>query len=123
MFCCPQAGLFLSEPVGRGVLSDIDGGEWHSPGTEFLPGSNTIVYSDPGAELGDTQHIVKISNRRFRDDEETPLYPGYPLPEFGWSEKRYAAYSFVMPNLASELNCSKRRRVRHASHRPVRGRR
>jgi len=26
-----------------------------------------------------------------------PLFPGNPLPELGWSEIRYAAYSYVMP--------------------------
>jgi hypothetical protein len=28
-----------------------------------------------------------------------PLYPGYPVPELAWSEIRYTAYSYVMPNL------------------------
>jgi len=26
------------------------------------------------------------------------LYPGYPLPELAWSEMRYTAYSYVLPN-------------------------
>jgi hypothetical protein len=94
--------------------------QWHRAGLWFLSGSNTIVYSNPSAELGATQHVVKTSNRRFRDDEflidrnltrgrseirvrvrfipvTTPLYPGYPLADLGWSEMRYTAYSFVMP--------------------------
>jgi hypothetical protein len=93
---------------------------WKSAGVWYLAGSNTSVFSSPGQELGATQHVVQTSNRRFRDDEfllplaltqgrkvirvrvkftpvTVPLYPGYPLPELGWSEMRYTAYSFVMP--------------------------
>jgi hypothetical protein len=89
-------------------------------GVWFLAGSNTCVYSNPPGELGLTQHVVQTSNRRFRDDEfllplaltkgrseirvrvtftpvQTPLYPGYPLPELAWSELRYTAYSYVEP--------------------------
>ena len=87
-------------------------------GVWYLAGSNTCVYSNPREELGATVHTVQTSNRRFRDDEfllplaltrgrreirvrvkftpvETPLYPGYPLPELSWSEIRYTAYSYV----------------------------
>jgi hypothetical protein len=111
-------------------VADVDGGEFHHAGTWYLAGSNTIVYSNPGGELGDTQHIVKTSNRRFRDDEflldrhltrgrsairvrvrfnpvTIPLYPGYPLADLGWSEMRYTAYSFVMPRVDSRFNASK----------------
>jgi hypothetical protein len=89
-------------------------------GVWYLAGSNTCVFSSPRGELGATQHVVQTSNRRFRDDEfllplaltkgrseirvrvkftpvETPLYPGYSLPELAWSEIRYTAYSFVEP--------------------------
>jgi hypothetical protein len=78
------------------------------------------VYSNPQGELGETQHIVQTSNRRFRDDEfliprdltegrrairirirftpvNRPLFPGYPVPELAWSEIRYTSYSFVLP--------------------------
>jgi hypothetical protein len=71
-------------------------------------------------ELGPTEHIVITSNRRFRDDEFlvpraltqgrsairirvkfTPvsiaLFPGHPFPDSSWSEMRYSAYSYVMP--------------------------
>jgi hypothetical protein len=110
-----------------------------------LAGSNTIVYSNPSQELGATQHLVKTSNRRFRDDEfligrdltrgrsairvrvqftpvETPLYPGYPLPQLGWSEMRYTAYCFVMPghsvsrSAASKPKESASRGVRAMGH-------
>jgi hypothetical protein len=78
------------------------------------------AYTPIRTELGETQHIVQISNRRFRDDEflipreltegrhaiririqftpvVRPLFPGYPVPELAWSELRYTAYSFVLP--------------------------
>jgi D-arabinan exo alpha-(1,3)/(1,5)-arabinofuranosidase (non-reducing end) len=98
------------------------GNAWKPAGVWYLAGSNTCVFSNPGnrQELGATQHVVEISNRRFRDDEflipraltagrssirvrvrftpvATPLFPGYPLPDLAWSEMRYTAYSFVMP--------------------------
>jgi hypothetical protein len=71
-------------------------------------------------ELGATEHIVQSSNRRFRDDEfllprrltqgrsairvrvrftpvRIPLFPGHALPPLAWSEIRYTAYSYVLP--------------------------
>jgi len=94
---------------------------WKPAGIWYLAGANTCVYSNPKEELGVTAHIVETSNRRFRDDEflisrnltqgrssirvrvrftpvPTLLYPGYPLPELAWSEIRYDAYCFVMPD-------------------------
>jgi hypothetical protein len=104
------------------VADDQDGGpgEFRSAGVWYLAGSNTCVYSNPREELGATQHIVQTSNRRFRDDEfivpreltqgrsqvrvrikympvAIPLFPGRPLPEQGWSEIRYTAYCWVLP--------------------------
>jgi hypothetical protein len=95
---------------------------WKPAGAWYLAGSNTCVYSNPKEELGETEHIVQTSNRRFRDDEflisreltkgkrairvrvkftpvQTPLFPGRPLDELAWSEIRYTVYSFVMPKL------------------------
>jgi len=86
-----------------------------------LAGANTCVYSNPNGELGPTQHNAQTSNRRFRDDEfliardltrgkqsirirvkftpmEVPLFPGHPLPELAWSEIRYDAYCYVLPD-------------------------
>lgn len=97
------------------------GGEFKSAGIWYLAGANTCVYSDPQGELGATQHIVVTSNRRFRDDEfliprdltqgrssirvriefkpvSIPLFPGHPLAELAWSEIRYDAYCYVMPD-------------------------
>jgi hypothetical protein len=93
---------------------------WRPAGVWYLAGSNTCVYSNPQAELGATQHALRTSNRRFRDDEflvprdltegrsairlrmrftpvERPLFPGRPLGELAWSEIRYTAYCFVLP--------------------------
>jgi hypothetical protein len=94
--------------------------QWKPAGVWYLAGSNTCVYSNPKEELGATQHKVQTSNRRFRDDEflvpldltqgrsairvrvqftpvKRALFPGHPLPELAWSEIRYAAYCWVMP--------------------------
>ena len=93
---------------------------WTSAGIWYLAGSNVCVYSNPKDELGETQHVVETSNRRFRDDDflisrqltqgrkaiwvrlrftpvTRPLYPGYPLDKEAWSEIRYTAYCFVRP--------------------------
>jgi Protein of unknown function (DUF2961) len=95
-------------------------GDWKPAGIWYLAGGNTCVYSNPKEELGTTQHIVQTSNRRFRDDEfllprdltegrstiwirakftpvKIPLFPGRPLDELAWSEIRYDAYCYVMP--------------------------
>ena len=95
--------------------------DWMPAGTWYLAGSNTCVYSNPKEELGATQHVVQTSNRRFRDDEflvpraltegrasirvrirftpvRIPLFPGNPVPELAWSEIRYDAFCFVMPD-------------------------
>ncbi len=102
----------------RKVLAESD---WKSAGVWYLAGANTCVYSDPKGELGETQHNIQTSNRRFRDDEflvprdltegrsairvrveftpvKRPLFPGHPLPELVWTELHYDAYCFVMPH-------------------------
>jgi hypothetical protein len=94
--------------------------EWKTAGVWYLAGSNTCVYSNPKEELGATQHVVQTSNRRFRDDEflvpreltegrsavrvrvrftpvKRPLFPDHPLADLAWSEIRYTAYCFVLP--------------------------
>jgi hypothetical protein len=101
-------------------VADQSKSAWKPAGIWYLAGSNTCVYSNPKEELGATQHIVETSNRRFRDDEflisreltrgqkaiwvrvkftpvDRPLYPGYPLGEQAWSEIKYTAYCFVLP--------------------------
>jgi hypothetical protein len=95
-------------------------GGFKPAGVWYLAGSSTCVYSNPKDELGPAQHLVQTSNRRFRDDEflvprsltegrseirvrikftpvPIPLLPGQPLPELAWTELRYDAYCFVMP--------------------------
>lgn len=89
-------------------------------GIWYLAGGNKCVYSDPKGELGETQHNIITSNRRFRDDEfllpidltrgrskirvriewtpvNRPLFPGQPVDTDGWTEIRYDAYSYVLP--------------------------
>lgn len=93
---------------------------WRAAGTWYLAGSNTCVYSDPPGELGATQHHEQTSNRQFRDDEfllpraltqgrskvrvkvqftsePRPLFPGAEPAKTTWSEIRYQAYSYVLP--------------------------
>ncbi len=95
------------------------GTDWKAAGAWYLAGSNTCVYSNPKGELGATEHNVRTSNRRFRDDEflvprdltegrvairvrvkftptNVPLFPGRTLDEQAWSELRYDAYCFVI---------------------------
>jgi hypothetical protein len=114
-------------PNQRALVSVADAGRsaegepaWRQAGAWYLAGSNTCVYSNPKEELGAAQHRVQTSNRRFRDDEflvprdltegrsaiqvriafipvERPLLPGAALPELAWSEIRYTAYCFVIP--------------------------
>jgi D-arabinan exo alpha-(1,3)/(1,5)-arabinofuranosidase (non-reducing end) len=114
--------LDYSFPNQRAEVFVAAGKEWKPAGVWYLAGSNTCVFSSPRGELGAALHVVQTSNRRFRDDEfllpleltkgraslrvrvkftpvETPLYPGYPLPELAWSEMRYTAYSYVTPRL------------------------
>jgi hypothetical protein len=116
--------LDYSFPNQRAKVYVADGAakkaHWKFAGIWYLAGANTCVYSNPKTELGATQHKIETSNRRFRDDEflvpldlttgrsslrvqikftpvMTPLYPGCALPELAWSEIRYDAYCYVLP--------------------------
>jgi len=110
-----RAEVFIADASDGGNPADFKpAGIW------YLAGSNVCVYSNPKGELGTTQHIIRTSNRRFRDDEflvprdltqgrsairvrvkftpvDRPLLPGHPLPPLAWSEIRYDAYCYVMP--------------------------
>ena len=102
------------------VGADPARADWKPAGVWYLAGGNTCIYSNPKEELGATQHTVQTSNRRFRDDEfllprdltrgrskirvrvkftpvEVPLFLGRPLDELAWSEIRYDAFCFVLP--------------------------
>jgi hypothetical protein len=102
-------------------IADSSKSSWQLAGIWYLAGSNTCVYSNPKQELGAAEHKVEASNRRFRDDEfliprvltqgrktiwvrvqftpvNRPLFPGYPIGERAWSEIKYTAYCFVIPN-------------------------
>ena len=101
-------------------IADRSKSNWKLAGIWYLAGSNTSVYSNPKEELGAAEHVAVTSNRRFRDDEflvsrkltqghdeiwvrikftpvARPLYPGHPVAEQAWSEIKYTAYCFVMP--------------------------
>src|SRR5262249_44990092 len=98
-----------------------DGVHFVDVGTWYLAGSNSCVYSNPPGELDPPQPNLETSDRRWRDDEfllsravtagrsslrvriqfipgAHPLTPGGSPPPNAWSEYRYSAYSFVMPN-------------------------
>jgi hypothetical protein len=102
-------------------VADASKQSWKLAGIWYLAGSNTCVYSNPNKELGATEHKVETSNRRFRDDDfligraltqgrksiwvrikftpvNRPLFPGYSVGERAWSEIKYTAYCFVIPN-------------------------
>ncbi len=98
---------------------------WQAAGVWYLAGSNTCYHSYPrkDGELGRSKPVVQTSNRRFRDDEfliprkltrsqsvirvrieftpvNIPLLPNLPIDELAWSEIRYQAYCYVMPEFA-----------------------
>jgi hypothetical protein len=115
-----RAEVFVADASRTQEGKDL---EWKPAGVWYTAGSNTCVYSNPKEELGATQHNAQTSNRRFRDDEfllpreltegrsavrvrvkftpvKRPLFPGRPLADLAWSEIRYDAYCFVMPEAA-----------------------
>ncbi len=90
-------------------------------GVWYLAGSNTCYHSFPRGEVDPPKSVVQTSNRRFRDDEflvprrltegrlairvrvqftpvRRPLLPDLPVPELAWSELKYLAYCYVMPD-------------------------
>jgi hypothetical protein len=92
-------------------------------GIWYLAGSNTWVSSNPPGEADPAEHHVQTSDRRFRDDEfllplaltkgrsairvrvkftpvHLPLFAGNPELPLAWSEIRYDAYSYVMPDFS-----------------------
>ncbi len=104
--------------------------DWQEAGIWYLAGSNTNYASFPGmtgsgegGELGPPAPLIQQSNRRLREDEfliprpltegrsairvrvefepvKIPLLPDRELDELAWSEIRYKAYSFVMPEFS-----------------------
>jgi hypothetical protein len=113
-----RAEVFIADANGGDSASARD---WKPAGIWYLAGSNTWVSSNPPGEADLAEHHVQTSDRRFRDDEfllplaltqgrsairvrvkftpvPIPLFPGYPEPPLAWSEIRYDAYSYVMPD-------------------------
>jgi len=114
-----RAEVFVAQAARSSHLKDP--AQWRLAGIWYLAGSNTCIYSNPESELGATEHTIKTSNRRFRDDEflisrdltqglsairvrihftavNIPLFPGAPHQKQAWSEIRYSAYCVVMPS-------------------------
>jgi hypothetical protein len=97
-------------------------GEWELAGEWYEAGSNTCYFSNPRAgELGAPTPVVQTSNRQFRDDEflvprsltqgreairlrlehvpvTRPLLPEMEPVESAWTELRYDAYCYVLPD-------------------------
>ncbi len=113
------AKVFIADASSGQALENA---EWEYAGIWYTAGSNTSIYSRPPGELDKRQLNIRISNRRFRDDEflipaslteeftaiwvrikfvpdDQELYPGTPFPkESAWSEIRYKVYSYVIPD-------------------------
>ena len=95
---------------------------WQEAGVWYLAGSNTCYHSYPheAGELGKSNPKIQTSNRRFRDDEfliprrltsgldtirvrveftpvEVPLLPTMAVEQLAWSELRYHAYCYILP--------------------------
>jgi hypothetical protein len=102
------------------VAEAREGAAFELAGTWLTAGSNRCVYSNPEQELGPPAPRVQESNRRFREDEfllppdltrgraqirvrlsfapdAKPLLPGGEAPDSAWSEYRYTAYSYLLP--------------------------
>lgn len=105
------------------VAGPEPGSAFEPAGVWYTAGSNRCVYSNPLGELDPPAHTVETSNRRFREDEflvpprltrgrrsirvrlqfapePHALVPGGEVPEQAWSEYRYWAYTYVVPNEA-----------------------
>ena len=112
-----RAEVFVANAGGDSASAP----DWKPAGIWYLAGSNTWVNSNPPGEADLAEHHAETSDRRFRDDEfllplnltkgrrairvrvkftpvHIPLFPGNPEPPLAWSEIRYDAYSYVMPN-------------------------
>jgi hypothetical protein len=102
------------------VAEDRNDASFERAGIWYLAGSNRCLYSNPKGELDAPTFTVESSNRRLREDEfairseltrgrsalkirivwskiEQPLMPGAELGELAWSELRYTAYCWVLP--------------------------
>ena len=114
-----RALVFVADASDANTTEFADG-DFKPAGVWYLAGSNTCVFSRPKGELDKTEHVIRSSNRRFRDDEfllpraltqgrsalrvrvqfttvQRPLFPGHPVAPLAWSEIQYTAYSFVLP--------------------------
>ncbi len=123
-FANQRAEVFLADAMDTDKA--VSESAWKPAGVWYTPGSATSVHSDPSKELGPAKHEARTYNRAFCDDEfllpkdlttgrsairvrikftpvHIPLYSGYAEKELAWSEIRYDAYSYVMPNFTLEV--------------------
>ncbi len=117
--------LYPNQRARVWVRPDEPDAEWKYVGQWYTAGSNTCVYSYPRSEgeLGKTQHTIITGNRRWREEEfliprsltegvkrlcikieyvpdTKELFPGQAFPgEPAWSESRYWAYCYKMPQV------------------------
>jgi hypothetical protein len=114
-FADQRASVFVADATA--------GAAFTFAGTWYLAGSNTCAFVDSPTETGTTSPVLETSNRQWRDDEfllpsgltagraqirvrivfaprvpAAPVAPGEALGTRAWSEYRYAAYSYVLPN-------------------------
>ncbi|MDB4953215.1 MAG: hypothetical protein JWO36_784, partial [Myxococcales bacterium] len=101
------------------IADDRDDASFVRVGVWYLAGSTTCIYSNPPGELDPGQTNVQAVDRRWKEDEflvprsvtegrsairiqirsvpnAIPLYPGAAPSPGGWSEVRYAVYSYVL---------------------------
>ncbi len=106
-----------------------EAGTWYTAGGNTVvfgdPRSVPGKQRSTNVELMPPVHIAQTSNRRWRDDEfllpprltrgrdkirircefvpvDLPLYPGQPIPQQAWTEFRYWAYCFVIPQVTAQ---------------------
>lgn len=100
---------------------DSENLDWEEAGAWYTAGSNTWYHSWPDGELAPAKPVVMTSNRRFRDEEfliprrltdgrsairvrvehtpvDRPLLPGGEIQESAWTEIRYTAWCWIMPD-------------------------
>jgi hypothetical protein len=125
-----KAAVYVADATAEEPAWQV-AGTWYTAGgnTAVFGDPHVVPEKDrkQHVELMPPVHIVQTSNRRWRDDEfllppeltagreairircefqpvGEPLFPGHPLQEESWTEFRYWAYCFVVPELQQDSN-------------------